>query len=65
MAYAAVPVLLQWAELGWQDACLGPEEQASKGEVGLKTKSSQKQGQTKYLSLRVKASETAQHFLPS
>lgn len=40
VAYATVPVLLQRAELGWQDTCWGAEEQASKGEVGLKAKSS-------------------------
>ena len=39
VAYATVPVLLlRQAELGWQDACWGAEEQASRGEVGLKAK---------------------------
>lgn len=42
VAYATVPVpiLLGQAEPGWQDACCGAEEQASRGEVGLKAKGS-------------------------
>lgn len=33
-----IPILLWQAEPGWQDACWRAEEQASRGEVGLKAK---------------------------
>jgi len=53
VAYATIPVPLRRAEPGWQEARCRAAEQAGK------PKAAKNKGQSRYLCLRVKASEAA------